>query len=267
MTVECELMATADGSSLVKPSGLLPLSEEGLGDEGLSFDNRNRPPGGPYDDKVRQHVEEQAQEGHPLLVMDPDKKFPFRIELYTVQARPGETITDATPRKKKEPVQVPVPGPGGKTRTELVVPARDGEIFEIHVSSEYKERAAMMLLVDGLNTLGQKRERLGNGRPWVLGAEKKYAIPGWTLPPRTPGGPDVIKRFQFTDVSKSVAGRQNFGESIGLITAALYAEHGRALGVGEGPEEERKLETVDFRVGRLLGVVNIRYVDENELNK
>jgi hypothetical protein len=126
--------------------------------------------------------------------------------------------------------------------------------------------------VDGLNVLGQKRERLGKARSWVLDPRKPYTIPGWFLsnPGATSDGgreENTLKRFQFTDVAKSVAMRQNFGDSIGLITAAFYAERGRAVGVGEGPEEQRDLQVLDFHPGRLLAVVNIRYVDERDLQQ
>ena len=42
---------------------------------------------------------------------------------------------------------------------------------------------------------------------------------------------------------------------------------GVAVGVGEGPEEQRQMQTANFQPGRLLGVVNLRYVDERELNE
>jgi hypothetical protein len=285
LVVQCELVSTANGSTLVKPSGVLCLTPERFADNSpASFDIRQRPPDTRPDPqsvprpdpqsaaRIQQaqlvaHVEEQAAEGHPLL----DPAWPFRIELYTVQARPGETITAATPRKKKEFIQrvVEVPGTDGKKkkRTELLVAARDGEMIEIGVANKSEATVGLHLLVDGLNTLGQKRERLGHGRPWVLHAKKEYVIPGWTLPPKEEGGKDIIRRFQFGDVAKSVAGRQNFTESIGLITAAFYAKSGRALGVIEGQEERVKLETADFKAGDLLGVVQIRYVDERELDK
>jgi hypothetical protein len=286
LVVTCELVSTADDSSLVKPSGVLRLTEEIIADSSsLSFSNHGRPPGRPHDSNVLTHVEGQAAVGHPLL----DPGWPFRVELYTVQARRGEQITDATPRKKKEFVQreVEAYGPDGKKkkRKELLVAARDGEIFEIHLANKSEERVAMHLLVDGLNTLGKKRERLGQGPPWILDPKKEYRVPGWTLPPEKPGGLDRIRRFQFRNVSKSVLGRQDFSEAVGLITAAFYAEYEppkfledlvkkegpvtakEKLMVDEGPEERRMLETTTFRAGRLLGVVQIRYVDERELNK
>ena len=45
---------------------------------------------------------------------------------------------------------------------------RSGEWFEIRVENHWKQRVSMTLLVDGLNSLGQRRERLGEGWSWVL---------------------------------------------------------------------------------------------------
>jgi hypothetical protein len=175
LQVQCDLVATADGSSLVTPSGTLPLSEGLFGDLGNNFDNRERPAGTPHDSKVRQHVEERAQEGHPLL----NKDFPFRLEVWSIQVRPGEEITARTPRVLKKWLQVPVeagPPGSGKKRIELIVPAREGEIFEVRVANKAAHRVAMALLVDGINTLGQKREPIERAWSWVLEGKKDYAI-------------------------------------------------------------------------------------------
>ena len=67
--------------------------------------------------------------------------------------------------------------------------------------------------------------------------------------------------------SNAVAGRLGFGDSLGVITSAFYAPSGRAVGVEAGPEEYRKLEMKTFRSGKLLGVVNVRYMDARELNE
>ena len=103
----------------------------------------------------------------------------------------------------------------------------------------------------------------------MLDPKQDHVIPGWALPSKEGIGHDpkeefTVKRFRFVDVPRAMAGRQRFGESIGLITAAFYAEQGKAIAVGEGPEEKRLLETENFKAGRLLGVVQIRYVDEKE---
>jgi hypothetical protein len=67
-------------------------------------------------------------------------------------------------------------------------------------------------------------------------------------------------------VAESLAGRQGYGESIGLITAGFYSvQTGRTLGVGAGPAELRQLRTTGLRPGEQLGVVQVRYVDERDL--
>lgn len=275
--VQCDLVATADGASLTSPSGVLPLSEDLLADNGASFDNRQRPDGSPYAPVVVSHVQTQAAKPHPLLQQD----FPFRVEVWSIQARPGEEITADTLRKRKEFIHLPPEksqaaedGQAAPEKTPFVIAARENEVFEIRVWNRYGNPVAMTLLVDGLNTLGQRRERLGQAWSWLVSpmedSTKSIAIEGWYLPKAVdarPGDPSgfTLKRFQFTDISRSVAARQNFRDSIGLMTAAFYGEYGRAVGVGEGPEEQRQLQTVNFRPGRLLGVVQIRYVDEREL--
>ena len=71
----------------------------------------------------------------------------------------------------------------------------------------------MTLLVDGLNSLGQGRERLGNALYWVLeptkDPNKPHILDGWYIPKTpnaTPGhlADYTVKRFQFTEVAHSV---------------------------------------------------------------
>lgn len=273
MHVQCDLVSTTDGSSLVTPSGVLPLSEDLLGDTGASFDNRQRPAGGSYSAEVVSFVQNQAGSGNPLQIAD----FPYRVEVWSIQAQPGEPITPMTPRHRKEFVRLPADERDPERNSPLVVPARNGESFEIRVWNRSKERVAVALLLDGVNSLGQRRERLGQAWSWVIEPNAAdspgWAIEGWHLPrePVTQPGQQTtftMKRFQFVDVARSVAARENFGESIGLITAAFYAEdRGRNLAIGEGDEEERQLRTAGFKAGRLLGVVQIRYVDQEQLDK
>ncbi len=275
LNVQCDLVAVATGESLATPSGMLPLSEEVLADNGSSFANGGRPPGGPYDPVVLAHAQERARQGHPLL----DPAFPFRVEVWAIDAAPGAEVTPATPRHRK--AFLAMQAAGDEAPNQLLVPAREGELFEIRVWNNSPNRVALTLLVDGLNTLGQNRERLGQAWSWVVEPTRQtdrppdsrppfYAVEGWYLP-KGPGAVPgraadfTMRRFRFTGVAQSVAGRQNFGESIGLITAAFYAERGRGLGVGEGPAEARPLRTAGFQPGRLLGVVQIRYADERDL--
>jgi hypothetical protein len=75
----------------------------------------------------------------------------------------GDPVPAASQWKKKDFVQ---------TDDGLAVGARPDELYEIRVWNKSRNRVAMQLLVDGLNTLGQtrldQRERLGLGAAWVL---------------------------------------------------------------------------------------------------
>ena len=278
MHVQTDLIATRDGNSLATPSGVLPLSEDLVGDTGHSFVTAGRPSGGPYEAEVVGYV--QASQDHPML-QSGDGAFPFRLEVWSIDARPGEEITASTPRRRKEFVVLAPRSTAGDEepkRTDVLVAAREDELFEIRVQNRYRQPVAMTLLVDGIYSLGQRRERLGNAWSWVLrpaeeeGQVRTHVIAGWYLPRTEAAIPGQtadfdLKRFQFVDMADSVAGRQGFGESIGLLTAAFYAERGRMLGVGEGPAEQRSLRTTEFQPGRLLGVINIRYVEEGELER
>ncbi len=259
--VQCELL-DLDSRRLATPSGVLRPSEELLGDSGLSFNNRRRPAGSPTDVSVVAHVKEQSQT-HPLQQND----FPFRIEVHAIKAGRNKSITAQTPRVKKPFLLMP--GTDGQP-PELLIAASDGELYEIRVWNNFPQRVAMSLLIDGINTLGRNPERLGKAWSWVLEPTEDSARPqivdSWYLPDTRPtaAGQQIsalASRFKFVDVSQSLASRKKFTDSLGVITAAFYAERGRALGTGEGPSEQRELRTINFKPGRLLGVVHIRYVD------
>ncbi len=220
---------------------------------------------------VVNHVLEQANSGHPLL----QDKFPFKVQVWSFLTKPGEAITKNTPRKKKEMFVTAVgvdPDDPAKKRMELMVGVRKDEILELRFKNFYGQDVAATVLVDGINTLGQKRDRLGKAWSWVLPQCKKesesYTVEGWYIPKKPdaqPGNDEdfILKRFQIGTPAQSVAARLGFEESIGLITAAFYAEKGRSVAFTEGPEEERQLQAVNFTPGRLLAIVHIRYVDEN----
>jgi hypothetical protein len=280
--VQCELVDAATGNSLVAPTSVLPLSEDLVGDAGVSFDNRERPSGGPYETQVVSFV--QSRQDHPFLLLDKletpdvDESFPFRLEVWSIEAQPGEKITVATPRKKKEFVQLPpTPDDPQRRTTELLIPAREDELFEIRVWSKFPDKVAMMLTIDGLNTLNKQRQRLGFGAAWIIKpahdwkGEPSLTVDAWhDLGQQVKPGERITttaRRFMFVDIADSVAGRQRFSDAIGLITAAFYQEAGRDVAVGEGLAEQRQINVVDFRPGRLIGVVSVRYVDERDLQR
>ncbi len=137
----------------------------------------------------------------------------------------------------------------------------------------------MQLLVDGLNTLRQPestkglatmiiapRVSLENARPWfIAGNVPTIGVPGFCI---EEGSNGTFRKFTVVAASQSVAGRQNFTDQIGIITAAFYGPkkarvRGGGIGTDMGPEEFRAILKKDPNIlmGDLLAVVNIRYVD------
>ena len=164
-----------------------------------------------------------------------------------------------------------LPSTGDTGKRELVIGVRKDEIIELRVKNTMPTRVAMSLLVDGVNTLGGRRERLGEAWSWVLDAGKESKFEGWYFPEKLVAEPGArqfkMNRFLFKDVAP-VAGREKFGDAPGVITAAFYAERGRDLKLDKRQvDEARNLQAVDFKPGRLLGVVHIRYVDAADLKK
>jgi len=160
-----------------------PEPRDLVGDDGASFDNRQAP----TRQALRRHGPRlrsgtRPTTGHPLLNLD--APFPYRVELWAIDIAPGREnqITPQTKRTKLEFVQVPVVegvGPNRKERKELVVPARQNQVFEIRVVNQSKEKVAMTLLMDWSQHAGaQKRERLGQARSWVLSPGGNLRHPG-----------------------------------------------------------------------------------------
>lgn len=163
--------------------------------------------------------------------------------------------------------------PGSVERDkELLVEAEMHEMFEIRVQNHLGADVAMTLLVDGINTRGMQREWLGQAKSWVIpptGKDSYRVIEGWYPETDTERLNDdlistTMQRFRFGKLSNAVANRRGFSDSLGVITAAFYASSGRAVGVEAGPEEYRKLEMKTFRPGKLLGVVNVRYLEASQ---
>jgi hypothetical protein len=269
MAVSCEMISTGTGDTLASPSGKLPLTEGLIADDGHSFDNRGRESGSLYDATVVEAVLDQMQKENPLLKQD----FPYRVEVYSLIPGPGETIGPRT-RRVRKPFFGAGQGEQAAAPNELMIAARPGEQFEIWITNNSDKPVGLALLIDGINTLGQRRERVENARLWVLQPGKTNAVNGWHVP-REEGeaaGPVehmTSKHFVFTDLAHSVAGRQHFGDAIGTITAAFFEEKSRPSrgvgGVGEGPEAEVEVRRSEFRRGRLVGAVNVKYVDEEVL--
>ena len=265
--VACRLNAFNSGEQLAVQNGAMPLSVDLLADLGESFtaiDGR-RPPGSSYDQQVVDWAIDAAEQGHPALLGPDSRRFPFTVELWSYGVSSSGSVPPGTrPRKMTFESRVSSDG------SELIVPARENEVFEIRVRSDYRDPVTVAIAVDGLNVLGKRRERLGKARRWHQEPGDTVSYEGWYLPNDKANGRDTEsferRRFVFRSVPDSQAGRQTYGDSPGVITVAFFDAAGRSPVVGstfrvdEGESEDQDLNSVPFRDGKLLGVTQIRYV-------
>jgi hypothetical protein len=229
-------------------------------------------------DTVIAKADERSRGPHPLK--DPNFEFPI-----TIKARRADRPNDAP--KAREFVFKTV-GEGDDQREECFVPVRNGEVIEIWVGNRSGSAAMMRLLVDGLNTSLEeesakgvktyvvgKRVNLDEARPKVLdpnaqGATKFDGVPTWAVRGFvTELGPrGKLREFTIVDADKSLAARQKFTDQIGIITAAFYTVSGsqRSVGIDAGREVSENIRSVKAKVGNLLSVVHIRYVDASTLD-
>ncbi len=272
LNLQCDLISTADGESLVRPGGLLPLTETLLADDGQSFDNRERPKdASPGSEAVVVKVVAESRKPSPLL----DPKFPFRVDVWSVLAPAGTPVTDATPRVQKPFRQAPS-GVDKADPGTLLIGASAGEAFEIRIKNGSDKQVGLVLLLDGINSLGRKVERIEEARCWRLEPGTSAAIGDWYAVDPTAAVGTVnaqTRRFVFENVSGKSLDRETFGDALGTITAAFFEAkpgsetRGPTLRVGQGDAGQRELKTKPFVKGRLLGAVTIRYVPEEAVKK
>jgi hypothetical protein len=168
------------------------------------------------------------------------------------------------------------------------VPVKQGEKYKIVIENNSGDVAVMRLLIDGLNTLPEKEKNKGvvmeswgqhvtldDARAWVLdpqGPEVRGKAPKWTIPgfATSTGKDGKLREFVIVDAQESLAARQGFNEDVGLITAAFYkpksGTRGGGVGTAAGNEIGADLtERPGVIAGNLVGVVHIRYVEEQAL--
>ncbi|MDZ4847944.1 MAG: caspase family protein [Pirellulaceae bacterium] len=213
---------------------------------------------------VRVDQRAEGSRSHPLQ----DPTFPFIVEmLINGQVRKGEFRGN-----------------------DYFIPVRKGEKYEIRVAGKQDSPVLMKLLIDGLNTLPEKEKvkgviteewgshvNLSEARAWVLDPKDPRLKGGpavWTVAgfATTTGASGKWRSFEIVDAEKSLAARQNFSDEIGLITVAFYAAASGsrggsgALGTQAGSEVGVDLtERSGVKVGNLIGVVHLRYVDADAL--
>lgn len=215
----------------------------------------------PPEEQVFKRMDEKAEGPHPLL----DANFPYRVKIMIASQERKPVFRD----------------------NQCFVPVRKGETYEIWVENPTGRIVLLRLLVDGLNTLPEKettkgvkttiigkRVNLAEARHWELDpADIQPALgPVWAIRGfvTETGVAGKLREFVVVDADESLAARRKFTDQVGLITAAFYAPAGgeRRVGTGLGKErDEEILKAHALTPGNLLGVVHIRYVEAEALEK
>ncbi len=261
VTIQCQLLETGTGDALGSAGGtaLLNESEWAMLGRSAAVQVSDRRPvvsddpseAQPVADQVVEKLDQRSAAPHPFQ----DPAFPYRVSLRV------------NGRERKEVFR----------GNDCFLPVHKGEVYELHVENRGEKPVIMRLLVDGLNTLPEKeqtkgiatyvvgkRVNLDEARHWILDPKKLYAVRGFVTESVAQGS---LREFQVVDADDSLAARQKFTDQIGLITAAFYeaASGSRAVGTGLGREREERFEQREgTRVGNLLAVVHLRYIDADE---
>lgn len=165
---------------------------------------------------------EQLQSGpHPLTL----EKFPY-------------TISVVVNGKVRRPVEID---------GALYVPLSIGEKYQLHVTNRDEHPVFAAIYIDGLNTIGQKRERpdsTDTNRTWWFrptGNEARV-IEGWFQHDSSGTNRPQVDEFVVTAASDSLAattaepGGETFGSSLGLITAIFYTYGTEGIPVTRAPK-------------------------------
>ncbi|MGD9724002.1 MAG: caspase domain-containing protein [Pirellulales bacterium] len=265
INLQCKVVETNGDETIASVGGTAFISESEWAMLGRSAavrpdDRIPEPPGSSStsaEEQVIQHLDEQAQQQHPQN----DPKFPFRVYL----------MVDGKERK------------GEVKGNDYIVKLRKGEVFQIWIDDRRADRqpAMLRLLVDGLNTLPEKldtkgvttvewgkRVSLEEARTWELHPnQEQYAIAGFVTRVDNNGHADLngeMVEFKLVDANEGLAARQKFTEQIGIITAAFYDVAGgpRRIAIGPGDKRRTRFDASEgYKVGNLLGVVHIHYVE------
>lgn len=145
------------------------------------------------------------------------------------------------------------------SRSDLFVPAQEGKAYQIRVRNNHERRVGICLQIDGLNTLYCQRGRGCDGPLWILEPGDTLVVRGWQE------NASQAAEFVFADAGQSLAAGEQFGEQLGLITAAFYLESvnskGTLLGTKKGCVLRNvKAEEISFTPERdAVAVITVRY--------
>ena len=274
VTVQCKLLETSSDEVVGSAGGTAQLNESEwamLGRSVAILPNDREPelplpdqPLRPMADVVVARMDERSEGAHPMK----DPAFPYRVR-FMVDGKERQCVFKGN---------------------NLIVPVKQGEVYQLWIENRTAQPVVMRLLIDGLNTLPEKedtkgistyvvgkRVNLDQARSWVLDpsdprvvriqGNPTWAVHGFVTATGTQGQ-GKLREFKIVDASQSLAARQEFTDQIGLITAAFYApaSGGRGVGTDLGAERTEDLrEREGVEVGNLLALLHFQYVEASAM--
>ena len=226
----------------------------------------------PIGEQIVRNLDERSNGPHPLA----DPAFPFRVRIM---------VRDPSSKSVQQ-------RPGVFRGNDMYVPLNRNEVYQIYVENHSGQPVLMRLLVDGLNTTLEretdkgitveataaavrsvvaKRVNLDEARWWVLDprVSEQFAVRGFVT---SIGAQGAVREFRVVDAQASLAGRQQFLDQVGLITAAFYAPAAdtrsiNSIGTALGESRAERIDSGEsMAVGNLLAVVHIHYVEPSALS-
>lgn len=144
------------------------------------------------------------------------------------------------------------------------IPAKTGEEYSIRIHNKSDKRVAVALFIDGINTIGGKRELPSKGRKWVVRPRTPIEIKGWQKDDKS------ANKFVFCTSEQSLAQRLNYSDEIGLITASFYKELSTrgVIGTGEGKKIDSNVTEVTLNYEeKPSAIICIKYDTEEIVKK
>lgn len=103
-------------------------------------------------------------------------------------------------------------------RGRTYVEAQDGCEYAIRVTNNTRDRVALHVAVDGLNTIDASKTAPANGPRWVLEPWASATITGWQT------GTSTARKFYFTEADSSYAEWVGDTSEVGKIEVVAYRE-------------------------------------------
>ena len=117
----------------------------------------------------------------------------------------------------------------------IYVDARYGEEYEIRLRNGSRDRVAVALSVDGLNTIDASRTSAWDASKWLIESGQTITIKGWQM------SSAHARRFYFTNERDSYAAKLGQRGNLGVISAVFFRERGPQIVV---PPSARDTDTL-----------------------